>query len=127
MKHCVLVLDDEENIRKLLSGALERAGLEVRTAASAEEALELLKTEDIRVMFVDLQLERMDGIEFCRRVRKDRPVDCLFAITGHTSVFDLVKCREAGFDDYFIKPLDMGVLVKAAQNAFEKIERWKRR
>ncbi len=127
MSNKILVVEDEKNIREVIESTLARSGFEVVSADSAEAALELLKREDARVMFVDLRLPNMDGIEFCRRVRKDRPVDCIFAMTGHTSVFDLVQCREAGFDDYFTKPLDPHLLVKAAQDAFERIDRWKRR
>jgi len=78
-------------------------------------------------MFLDLNLPGMNGVELCRKIRKDRPIAVIHAITGYASLFELTDCREAGFDDYFTKPADMEMLLTAAQNAFEKVDRWKKR
>ncbi len=123
----ILVVDDEKAIVNLLKQAFARAGFEVVTAGSAEEALKVLETEDIYVMFLDLNLPQMNGIELCRRIKKDKPMSVIFAVTGYASLFELVDCREAGFEDYFKKPADIKTLVKVANDAFEKIERWKKR
>lgn len=125
MKRSVLVVDDEKPIRQLLERALGQAGYAVRCAASAEEALEILAGESIPVLLLDLQLPKMDGLELCRQIRKDKPVDCIYALTGYASVYDLVQCREAGFDDYFTKPFDLAVLVKTVGDAFDRLDRWK--
>jgi DNA-binding response OmpR family regulator len=45
-------------------------------------------------------------------------------VTGYTSLFEIAECREAGFDDYFTKPVEMKLLVKSADVAFEKLEKW---
>ena len=97
----------------------------VVSADSAETALEILKKEHIQVMFLDLNLPEMNGVELCRRIKKDQPMSLVFAVTGYSSFFELVDCREAGFDDYFKKPVDIKILIKAATDAFEKMERWK--
>jgi CheY-like chemotaxis protein len=60
-------------------------------------------------------------------IRKERPVAILHAVPGYTSLYDLLECREAGFDDYFAKPMELVTLWKVAKAAFQKIERWKRR
>ncbi len=54
-------------------------------------------------------------------------MDIIYAITGYASLFELADCREAGFDDYFQKPVEMKTLLKADQDAFKKIDRWKKR
>jgi DNA-binding response OmpR family regulator len=123
----VLVVDDEVLIRNMLEKAFSRAGYAVRCAESAEQALEILKDETYQTMFLDLKLPGMNGIELCMRIRKDFPMALIYAITGYASLFELADCREAGFDDYFTKPFDLGVVLKAAQDAFEKMERWKKR
>jgi len=123
----ILVVDDEAPIRKLLQTAFTKSGYEIVTAESAEDALEILKKQKIMVMFIDLKLPGMNGIELCRHIRKDNPLACLYSMTGYSSLFDLADCRDAGFDDYFLKPIDMGILMKTANDAFEKIERWKKR
>jgi DNA-binding response OmpR family regulator len=123
----ILVVDDEKAIISLLKQAFSRAGFEVRPAESAEEALKVLEQEDIAVMFLDLNLPGMNGMDLCRRIKKDKPMAIVFAVTGYASLFELADCREAGFDDYFKKPVDMKSLVRAANEAFERIDRWKKK
>jgi DNA-binding response OmpR family regulator len=123
----ILVVDDEKAIISLLKQAFSRAGFEVRSAESAEEALKVLEQEDITVMFLDLNLPGMNGMDLCKRIKKDKPMAIVFAVTGYASLFELVDCREAGFDDYFKKPVDMKSIVKAANEAFERIDRWKKK
>jgi len=123
----VLIVDDEQSIRTLLDKAFTNDGYNVVLAASAEEALDLLKDNPIQVMFLDLKLPGMNGIELCRRIRNENPIACIYAMTGYSSLFELADCRDAGFDDYFLKPLDLAVFLKTARESFEKIERWKKK
>lgn len=126
MQTNVLLVDDEEGILSLMDNALSMHDFKVYTCSSAEEALEMLPDlQDCHVFFLDLQLPDMNGLELCRAIRKERPIDCIYAITGYSSFFDLVNCREAGFDDYFTKPFHLKDIVKAAENAVEKLNRWK--
>ena len=127
MKKQVLIVDDEQSIRTLLDKAFTKDGYDVVLASSAEEALDLLDDHPIQVMFLDLKLPGMNGIELCRRIKKDNPIACIFAMTGYSSLFDLADCRDAGFDDYFLKPLDIAVFLKTARESFEKIARWKKK
>jgi len=123
----ILVVDDEKAILNLLKQAFLRAGFVVVPAESAEEALTVLEQEELYVMFLDLNLPGMNGIELCRRIKKDKPMAIVFAVTGYASLFELADCREAGFEDYFKKPADIKTLVKVANDAFERLERWKRK
>jgi len=100
----VLVVDGEVEICSLIKQLLAKYDYDVVTAASAEEALEIEKKEDNYVYFFDMKLPGMDGIELIKRIKYLRPSGIFFAITGYSSVYDLLKCREAGFDDYFPKP-----------------------
>ena len=122
----ILIVDDEKAIVSLMEQAFSRAGFEVRSAQSGEEALELLKQNRIQVMFLDLNMPGMDGIQLCKEIRKDMPMAMIFAVTGYASLFELTDCREAGFDDYFKKPVNIKTLVKTAEDALEKINRWKK-
>lgn len=123
----VLVVDDEEAIRDLLSQVFARHGFTVGTAESAEQALEKFKTDRYGVVFLDLNLPGMNGIDLCRHVKDTNPMAIVYAMTGYASLFELSDCREAGFDDYFTKPANLKDLLKAAQDGFEKIARWKTR
>jgi CheY-like chemotaxis protein len=121
----ILVVDDEKAILNLLSQVFTKAGYLVRTAESAGDALEILDNETISVIFSDLNMPEMNGIEFCRAVKKDMPMSIVYAVTGYASLFELAECREAGFEDYFKKPVNIAVLLKKAESAFEKLDRWK--
>ena len=119
----ILVVDDEVAIRDMFEQAFGRAGYLVRSVEDAEEALEVLKNEDIHLMFLDLKLPGMNGVELCRQLRKNRPMDVVYALTGYASLFDFEDCRKAGFDYYFNKRVDLKILLRAAQDGFEKIDR----
>jgi len=122
----ILVVDDETAIVNLLTQAFSRAGYIVRSAPDAETALKLLENETINVMFFDLNMPDMDGVELCRKVKKNIPISLVYAITGYASLFELTDCKEAGFEDYFKKPVNIKTLIKTADDAFEKLDRWKK-
>ncbi|MCK9331276.1 MAG: response regulator, partial [Candidatus Cloacimonetes bacterium] len=113
----VLVLDDEDMIRTLMRKILERKGFEVIEAKSSEEVLDILKNDTFHIFYFDLMLPGMNGIELCKLIKKNNPVAIIYAITGYTSVFELTTCRDAGFDDYFKKPLKIDEIYKAAEDA----------
>ena len=123
----ILVVDDEKQIRDMYSQAFTRAGYEVTTAESAEEALEIFKREQFWVLFLDLNLPGMNGVDLCREIRKQYPMSIAYAVTGYASLFELSDCRDAGFEDYFTKPASLSDLLEAAEHAFKKLARWKKR
>jgi DNA-binding response OmpR family regulator len=122
----ILVVDDEEQIRDLYSLAFARAGYTVMMAESAEKALEIMKKTPSMVLFLDLNLPGMNGVDLCRQIRKGWPMAICYAVTGYTSLFELSDCRDAGFEDYFLKPASISELVEAASQAFKKLARWKK-
>lgn len=121
----VLIVDDEKPIRDAFTRILRKDGWEVRSAESGEEALEVMAKNPFMILFLDMNLPGMSGIELNRRIRDHWPMAITHAVTGYSSLFELTDCREAGFEDYFTKPLESDVLVKAATGAAEKLERWK--
>ncbi|MFC1515585.1 response regulator [Thermodesulfobacteriota bacterium] len=126
MERKILIVDDEADIRSIFEKAFIRKGYVVRSSESAEEALEILKQDNINVMFLDLMLPEMNGVELCKQIRKTNPMAVIYAVTGYASLFEVVDCRDAGFDDYFAKPMDLEMLFKAAEDAFEKLDRWEK-
>jgi CheY-like chemotaxis protein len=79
------------------------------------------------VVFSDLRMPGTDGLELCRTIRREWPMTTLFATTGFATLFELADCREAGFEDYFLKPLDRPLVLAAAKHAFERMARWTRK
>lgn len=122
----ILVVDDEESICLLLKSALLTKDYVVYTAGTPEEALEILEKNTILVMFVDLNLPGITGVELCRQILKMNPLTIAYAITGYASHFELAECKSAGFEDYFKKPVRLVDVFGAAERAFEKLERWKK-
>ena len=75
-------------------------------------------------MFLDLNLPKMNGIDLCKKIRINNPVSMIYAITGYATIFEVFECRQAGFDDFFPKPFSAKIVMKAAEDAFDKIDRW---
>jgi CheY-like chemotaxis protein len=122
-----MIVDDEVSIRDLFLTAFSDVGYSVYLAENGEQALRILKQQEIDLIFLDLKLFGMNGIELCRQIKKGKPTSIIYAITGWTGLFEVEECREAGFDDYFTKPFQLDVLFRAVEDAFEKLDRWKRR
>jgi DNA-binding response OmpR family regulator len=127
LKGKILVVDDESSVRDLFDSVFTEAGYEVIPAEGGKEALAVLKIHDIDVIFLDLKLFGMNGIDLCRQIRKTKPISMIYAMTGWAALFEIDECREAGFDDYFEKPLNMDMLVSLVDQAFARLARWKRR
>ncbi len=91
----ILVVDDEEAIRYTYDLAISDAGYTVFYAECGEEAWEILGDEDINVIFLDLNLPDMSGIELCRQIRCVKPNAYILAITGYATHFDIAECYQA--------------------------------
>ncbi len=122
----ILVVDDEELVQMMLKEALTELEFEVFAASSGKQALMLLEQQKIQVMIFDLKMPGMNGVELCREVKKLYPATIVYAMSGYHSLFELVDCLSAGFEDYFPKPFDFDVIVREIQHAFAKLDRWKR-
>jgi len=127
MKKKILIVDDESSIRDLFHDFFSDAGYGVSQATNAEEALRTLEEEQIMVMFLDLKLFGMDGIQLCRRIRSKNHIAIIYAITGWAGLFEIEECREAGFDDFFTKPIKLDLMLDAVEDAFKKLDRWLKR
>ena len=124
MEKKILIVDDEASIRDLFHDFFSDAGYTVSLATSAEEALGVLDREKIMVMFLDLKLFGMDGIQLCRQIRRTNHIPIIYAMTGWAGLFEIEECREAGFDDFFIKPVKFEPMLGAVEEAFKKLDRW---
>ena len=119
----ILVVDDEILILEVMKEFFEIEGYEITSAQNGQEALEILGSEGFTVMFIDFMLPDMNGMDLCRLIRKDNSDAVIYAFTGYASFHNHEECRAAGFDDFFVKPVDMEILIRATRDAFEKIER----
>jgi DNA-binding NtrC family response regulator len=102
----IMVVDDELIVRESLKGWLEKFGYGVETAADAQEALKELEREGYDLLFVDIKMPGMDGIELLKRVKEDQPDVIVVMITAHGSIESAIEAMKAGASDYLMKPFD---------------------
>ncbi|WP_329488614.1 response regulator transcription factor [Kitasatospora sp. NBC_01246] len=106
----VLLVEDDDLMRRAFSTALERYGYEMTAAADGLTGLELFRDEPFDLLILDVMLPGLDGIGLCRRVRETSLVPVLM-MSARGDGLDVVAGLEAGADDYVVKPVDTYVLV----------------
>lgn len=117
----VLVVDDSRAQRHLMASTLKRAGYDVYSAANADEALELCKNPEIRIIVSDWGMPGMDGPEFCATLRAlDRPYTYFILITSKTDRTEKARGLDAGADDFVTRPINWQEL-KSRIRAGERI------
>jgi DNA-binding response OmpR family regulator len=116
-----LVVDDEERIRFILQEALERAGYIVATAASGDEALDILRDTSFDVAVVDLNLGgQVDGLKVLEAIRWRWPATAVLILTGQGSLDSAIAAIREDVDDYLLKPVRPRRVRQAVQRALEK-------
>jgi DNA-binding response OmpR family regulator len=106
----ILVVDDDENLRRLVAAYLENEGYEVEQAADADAALASVERHEPHLILLDLMLPGLSGLEVARRIRARRQVPILM-LTARGSEDDMLQGFDAGADDYLVKPFSPKVLV----------------
>ncbi|MFG2617076.1 two-component system response regulator CseB [Streptomyces sp. NPDC048507] len=106
----VLLVEDDDLMRRSFAVALERYGYAMRTASDGLSGLELFRDEPFDLLVLDVMLPGLDGIGLCRRVRESSLVPVLM-MSARGDGLDVVAGLEAGADDYVVKPVDTYVLV----------------
>jgi signal transduction histidine kinase/FixJ family two-component response regulator len=117
-KISILVVDDEEGIRKVLSISLTDAGYEVFTAASGDEALRTFKDVNPSIVLTDIKMPGMDGIELLQKIKQDHPDTEVIMITGHGDMDLAIKSLKHEAVDFVTKPINddaLGIALKRAQ------------
>ncbi len=100
----LMIVDDEQIVREALLIWFDKYGHEVDTAASGPEALEKLEQKPYQLLFVDIKMPGMDGLELLERVKDLYPDTMVVIITAYGSIESAVKAMRAGASDYLLKP-----------------------
>jgi len=114
-----LVVDDDRAVRAALKVNLTKAGYDVTLASSAEEAIELMKSNSYDIMLTDVKMGGMTGMELLPLVRTHYPDTRIVVMTGHGSVRDAVTAMQAGAANYVIKPVEKDELLMLMDRALE--------
>jgi len=117
----ILVIDDEEDIRRVFQQAFSNIGYSIVVAGSSEEALGILRNGEFHIIFIDLNLPGMNGIELCRKIKCCNSNTICYALTGYPTIFEQEDCAFAGFDAFFPKPVRFQSLINAVNNALSKL------
>ncbi|MCP4631157.1 MAG: response regulator [bacterium] len=118
----LLLVDDEEGIRKVLGISLSDIGYEVFTAENGDQALEIFRQEFPPIVLTDIKMPGMDGIELLQKIKLESPDTEVIMITGHGDMDLAIKSLKYRAIDFVTKPINDDVLEIALNRAHEKIQ-----
>lgn len=115
----ILLAEDNDNLRELITDFLSGHGFEVDAAADGEEAWEAIQTNSYQLILLDVMMPGMDGFTLCRKIRERESVPVLF-LTARVLEEDQLRGYKLGADDYILKPFSLRVLLAKCQAVLER-------
>lgn len=122
MSRRILVVDDEQGIRAALTQLLEYEGYETRSASGGTEAIEIAAEWHPHLVFLDVKMAGIDGIETLKRLREREPGAVVVMISGHATIQNAVEATQLGAYDILEKPLDTDRILVTLRNALGRID-----
>ncbi|MDJ0751033.1 MAG: response regulator transcription factor [Woeseiaceae bacterium] len=122
MSRRILLVEDEQDIAELAALHLGDLCDDVRIAADGNEGLRLALSDDWALIVLDLRLPGVDGLEICRRVRRERQYQPILMLTSKSSELDRVLGLESGADDYLTKPFSVLELAARARAILRRVD-----
>jgi len=123
MKKSIIIVDDDLSILEGLKEVFESADYHVKTARNGVDAIAIAKTEKFDLIFIDLVMPDMDGVQLCKAIKKISPESVAILFTGNLDaelIYKEVEFIDAGGKVYYLyKPLFKDEILKAAQKALE--------
>jgi DNA-binding NtrC family response regulator len=116
----ILVIEDQEGIRKSFSAILEKEGYEVDAVATGQEAIKRSKSRIYNLALVDLRLPDMDGIQLLTAMRDTSPKMVKIIVTGYPSMENAIEAVNRGADAYIVKPFTMETLLRTIEEHLRK-------
>ena len=121
MNEKILLVDDEEGIRKVLGISLSDSGYQVLTAESGEEALDLFRRHNPSILLSDIRMPGIDGIELLRRIKAESPDTEVIMISGHGDMDLAIQSLKYEAADFILKPIQDDALHVALKRVHERI------
>src|SRR5512133_2479177 len=109
----ILLVDDDVTLRERLARALRERGFDVRTAGSADEAMEQTRADSPEMAVIDLRMPGRNGLELLRDMREHAPASRVLVLTGYVSMATVVEATELGAEGYLPNPVDADELLAA--------------
>jgi DNA-binding NtrC family response regulator len=123
----ILIVDDEANLRSTLTLILKRAGYATRSAASGQEALECLLRARFDLLFLDLKMPGMDGMELLPQIRRLDPDLPVLILTANASLDIAVETLRIGAYGYLLKPVEPDQIISRVNEIFQEQRQAQRR
>ena len=117
----VLVVDDDEKILFAFREVLKKDGYKSIVAKNGEEALEKMSTEEPGIVFMDITMPRLDGLEALKRIKEKNQSTPVIIITGYGTMQTAIKAMQLGAFEYLTKPLDVEKIREVTQRAFSSV------
>lgn len=118
-KYKILVVEDDTELRRTISEALEINGFEVRQAADGIEGLQLIKSERVDLALLDVNMPRMNGLDCLKGIKEYDPSIIAIVMTAYSTIEDAVRAIKEGAYNYLAKPIKHSAIVEMAQRALE--------
>lgn len=123
MNNCIVIVDDETHIRILLEETLEELeddGIEIYLASNGEQALEVIRSQQPKLVFLDVMMPILNGYDVCEQVRADPALNGMqiIMLTAKGQDQDRQLGMAAGANDYITKPFDPDVILARARSVF---------
>ncbi len=106
-KSSILVVDDEDALRTVLSGELASEGYEVRTASDGDEAVTELGKGTFDLVLLDIKMPRMNGFEVLKHIKEKHAKTKVVMLTGFADLKNAIESKKLGADDFVSKPYDL--------------------
>ncbi len=106
-KNKILVVDDEDALRTVLSGELVSEGYEVRTASDGDEAISGLQKETFDLVLLDIKMPRVNGFEVLKFIKEKHPKTKVVMLTGFADLKNAIESKKLGAEDFVSKPYDL--------------------
>jgi len=117
----ILVVEDDTELRGILTQRLEESGYRITSVDNGRSALEAVQEEVPDLVLLDVMIPEVDGLEVCRQLRASHPLIYVIMLTARTEEIDRVVGLEVGADDYVTKPFSLSELVARVRSAFRRI------
>jgi len=103
----ILVVDDEEALRTVLSSELESEGYLVQAAADGESAMKILGDQEFNLVLLDIKMPNVDGFEVLKFVKQKHPLTKVIMLTGFADLKNAIESKKLGAEDFVSKPYDL--------------------
>jgi DNA-binding NtrC family response regulator len=115
----ILVVDDDKDLRRVLTTILQRQGFIVNAVETGKEAIEQIANGDYKIALIDVRLQDMNGLDVICEVQKLKPEVTKIVITGYPSEEDKSKAKQFGASMYLVKPVRAEELVKIVREKWD--------